>query len=203
MLFRSPFDTYAESLTAFSRAVYSLRLDGGRCAAPGFPAGCGFYDPQGLYRDPPIETVIYSGEDRQHSGEIPSSFGMDFVHVALGRAADGQPMTLELHQAPGAAAELAVEVRALKNLDRSPKLQPISTISSQEVSQGVVRTKTSAGALSYVIPAVDRAEYDRLGLIITRVDASERLDPVGAYTVVLRPAESNVLVCAPLSASHC
>jgi hypothetical protein len=197
---RCPFDTYAESLTAFSHAVYSLRLDGGRCAAPGFPAGCGFYDPYGLYKDPPIETVIYSGEDRQHAGEIPSSFGMDFVHVTLGRAADGQPLRLELDQAPGAAAEFAVQVRELKNLDRSLKLEPVST---RGTGQRALQTKSPAGELSYVIPAVDRTAYDTLGLIITRVDAGERSDPLGEYTIVLRPAESNLLVCAPLSPTHC
>jgi hypothetical protein len=30
-------------------------------------------------------------------------------------------------------------------------------------------------------------EYNRLGLIITRVDAKERLDPTGAYTIALHP----------------
>jgi hypothetical protein len=43
------FQTYAESLEAFARAVDALRLDGGRCVKPGLPNGCGFYDPAGLY----------------------------------------------------------------------------------------------------------------------------------------------------------
>jgi hypothetical protein len=47
-----PFKTYEDSLQAFARAIYSLRLEGGWCTAPGLPRGCGFYDPQGLYADP-------------------------------------------------------------------------------------------------------------------------------------------------------
>ena len=40
-----PFQTHAESLVTFSRAIYELLLEGGRCTGPGTPLGCGFYDP--------------------------------------------------------------------------------------------------------------------------------------------------------------
>lgn len=38
----------------------------------------------------------------------------------------------------------------------------------------------------YVIPQVDTTAYDRLAIIVTRVDGEESLDPVGAYTVVVQ-----------------
>jgi hypothetical protein len=38
----------------------------------------------------------------------------------------------------------------------------------------------------YVILAIDVTTYNRLGLIITRVDAKENSDPVGEYTILLR-----------------
>ena len=57
-----PFKTYEESLQDFAGAVYALRLERGRCTEPGFPTGCGFYDPQELYDDPPYSTVLYAGE---------------------------------------------------------------------------------------------------------------------------------------------
>jgi len=41
------------------------------------------------------------------------------------------------------------------------------------------------GHLVYVIPAIDTTAHNRLGLIITRVDANESSDPVGEYTIVL------------------
>ena len=43
-------------------------------------------------------------------------------------------------------------------------------------------------ALFYAIPAINTAATDRLGLIITRTDAWESSDPIGAYTIVLHPA---------------
>jgi hypothetical protein len=43
------------------------------------------------------------------------------------------------------------------------------------------------GKLLYLIPAIDTAEYNRLGFIITRIDANESSDPIGAYTIVLHP----------------
>ena len=59
-----PFRTYEESLDTFARAIFALGLDGGRCTAPGVPDGCGFYDPYGVYPDPPRGAITYTGESR-------------------------------------------------------------------------------------------------------------------------------------------
>ena len=37
----------------------------------------------------------------------------------------------------------------------------------------------------YVIPRVDTTTYDRLALIITRLDSDETSDPAGNYTITL------------------
>jgi hypothetical protein len=37
-----------------------------------------------------------------------------------------------------------------------------------------------------VIPAIDIDESNRLGVIITRVDANEHLDSLGEYTILMR-----------------
>jgi hypothetical protein len=42
------------------------------------------------------------------------------------------------------------------------------------------------GAYEYVVPNVDTTVYDRLALIVTRLDADETADPVGTYNVVIR-----------------
>jgi hypothetical protein len=183
-----PFQTYEESLIAFGRATYALRLHGGRCPAPGAPAGCGFYDPHGLYHDPPSSTIVYTGTpivyaeaDQAFPAGIRSSFGMDFIDVVLDPAVDGQPLVLELYGAPGADAEFVVQLWKLMGSGQGAKPRRVP---SQMTAPEVLRANGN-GHFNYVIPAVDMKAYNRLGLIITRVDANESLDPVGAYTITL------------------
>jgi hypothetical protein len=188
-----PFDTHAESLTAFARAIYALRLEDGRCVAPGSSAGCAFYDPQRLYRDPSVQTVSYSAVAQQHTGAIPSSFGIDFVDVTLDRAAEGVPLRLEFHAAPGAAAEFSVEVLELKYLEKGQRPRAVLR---RQASQETLNARSPDEVLSYLIPSIDRTEYDTLGLVIARLDANERVDPVGEYTIAVRPAESDAHLAA-------
>jgi hypothetical protein len=179
-----PFKTYQESLLAFARAIYALRLDGGRCREPGIPAGCGLYDPHSLYHNPPASTIIYQGEEIAYSAAeqpyptgIPSSFGMDLIEVELEAPTKGKALTMEIHGAPGSVAVLNVQL--WKSVGQPP--------TAQAVPPRAVKRLDPDGTVVYIIPAIDTAEQDRLGLIITRVDAEERLDRDGAYTIVLRP----------------
>jgi hypothetical protein len=57
----------------------------------------------------------------------------------------------------------------------------------QDTAPESVEQGSRDGAFVYVLPQIDTAQYQRLALIITRVDADEELDRVGAYTSVLRP----------------
>jgi hypothetical protein len=41
------------------------------------------------------------------------------------------------------------------------------------------------GAHAYTIPQLDTSAYDRLALIITRLDADETADPLGSYRVTM------------------
>lgn len=183
-----PFQTYEQSLVAFARAIYALRLDGGRCTTPGAPVGCGFYDPNGLYHDPPSSTIVYTGTpivyaeaDQAFPAGIGSSFGMDFVEVVLDPAVDGQPLVLELYGAPGADAEFGVRLWKLMGSGQGAKPRRVP---SQMMAPEILRADGN-GRFNYVIPAIDTGAYNRLGLTITRVDANESLDPVGAYTILL------------------
>ncbi|MCP4543135.1 MAG: hypothetical protein GY832_38975 [Chloroflexi bacterium] len=185
-----PFNTYKESLIAFSRAIYALRLDGGRCTAPGIPAGCGFYDPTGLYNNPMINTITYNGTtityaetDQPYPVGINNSFGMDFVDMILDPTTNGQPLAIEFYGAPGADVEFNVQIWQLIDLGDGARPRHVPSQMAPEVL-----TETNAdGHLSYVVPAINTIAYNRLGLIITRTDANEDLDPIGAYTIVLHP----------------
>jgi len=177
-----PFQTYEQSLTSFARAIYALRLDGGRCAEPGGPAGCGFYDPSGLYNEPPFSTIAYTGAEQEYADAIKSSFGVDLVDVALDPAANGQPLTIEFYGAPAAGAVFHVQLWKL--MDPGGGARP-QRIPSHVAAPEVLAATNADGHLIYTIPAVDTAAYNRLGLIITRMDANEGSDPIGEYTIVL------------------
>jgi hypothetical protein len=183
-----PFRTYEESLDAFARAIYALGLDGGRCTAPGIPDGCGLYDPYSIYPDPPRDTITYTGEPVTYalaaqaiSPGIKSSFGIDLVEVVLDPAADGRPLIIEFHPALGVGA--AFHVQLWRSVDPGNGAQP-HRVAMPEM---LVSAETGAeGVLRYTIPMLDTQATNRLGLIITRVDAGEGVDPAGAYTIVLR-----------------
>jgi hypothetical protein len=179
-----PFGTFQESLLAFARAIYALPLDEGWCRVRGVPTGCGFYDRENLYGDPPVSTLtyggvalVYSAAEQPYPAGIPSSFGIDLVDVELDDAANGEPLTIEIRGAPGSEAAFGVQVWKLAG--PSPATQAPSP-------EAVVQIEPGADGV-YVIPAIDTAAYDRLGLIITRLDAEEALDGDGAYELVLRP----------------
>jgi hypothetical protein len=184
-----PFRTYADSLVHFARAIYRLRLEGGRCVAPGAQAGCGFYDPNNLYSEPAIQPISYSGAelvisagDQPHPAGIRSSFGMDFIEIILGAGIDGQSLTVTFYPDVMGEAEFQIQVIQLYSQDDGGfSSQKLHQISEPEF----LVQDSSPGSLT--IPAIDLAAYDRLGLIITRLDAREHLDPVGAYRLVVCP----------------
>jgi hypothetical protein len=178
-----PFKTHRESLVAFARAIYGLRVDGGRCMAPGIPTGCGFYDPHYLYHDPPVDTipyaggaVVYSAANQLNPAGIKSSFGMDFVEVILDPTLDGQTLSVEFYGALGAAAEFNVQVWKLGPGGSKPRAIAVEPeMMVQNADRGYV----------YTIARVDTAAFNRLALLITRLDSHEAADPVGSYTVRL------------------
>jgi hypothetical protein len=199
-----PFRTFEESLVAFSRAVYALRLENGRCGAED-TARCGglFYDPQRMYGDPALEAWLdYTGEslthhsfappgsgmayanfavvggdgvDRTYQGSIPASFGTDLIEVELEAAADGRPLKVAF-QGRGAVARFRVQVWRLGTGEMRPHaVTPIPDVVSQN----------REGTVVYFIPRVERTQVDRLALIITRLDADETKDPLGRYNITL------------------
>jgi hypothetical protein len=186
-----PFETFRESIQQFARAIYALRLEGGRCTAPGTPAGCGFYDPNGLYFDPPVSTLTYSGkrvtfaaEDQPYPRGIKSSFGIDFVDVVLDPGTQRQALTIEVSGAPGGSAEFSVEIWKLMDSG----IPDGSSKGMLRVVGPPQRTREATGGRSLLtISGIDTGAYNRLGLIITRLDSEEDSDPVGVYTIVLQP----------------
>ena len=172
-----PFRTFEESLIAFARANYALRLENGRCEAADLAACEGLYQgPKGMYVDPPLEAaLLHDGSPLTYEGAIPSSFGMDFIEVALDPALQGRPLTLKF-RGEGSVARFNVEVWLLGpglEKPRAVTLQPETVPQNQD------------GAHVYMLPSLDITTYDRLALIITRLDPDEATDPTGRYSITL------------------
>lgn len=184
-----PFRSFRESLNGFARAVYALRLSGGRCTAPGLPAGCGLYDPNALYREPLASGISYQGEelvyahsDQPFPAGIAGSYGFDFLEVDLELGSGALVVELTADRSEG--TEFSVQMVRLVESEGGPVA----------VSAPVVLAQNAATyRLTTVVPATVTGEFNRLGLIITRLDSGESVDPVGAYTLVVRPAEPNDL----------
>jgi hypothetical protein len=173
-----PFDTYENSVVKFARAIFSLRLEGGRCEAIGNPAGCGLYDPAQLYEQPAVEKIHYTGASQSYSGTIPSSFGMDFVDVILDSGAATHPIQIEIASQP--EARFSLQLIPLVDPDSVSKLR---LTHSRPIVQETVVGAGQDGRLCYAMAELDLDQDNRLGLIITRLDTHEKLDHLGSYDI--------------------
>jgi hypothetical protein len=183
-----PFRTFEDSLMHFSRAIYSLRVEGGRCVAPGLPVGCGLYDPNGLYDTPPVANIEYAGDaQRLYHAAVRRSYGMAFVDIQLGTEADGRPLMLEFEGDTEGDSTFGVQVWRMHDL--TPLADP-----------EIVTQTCPDGRLVYVIPEVDTSTWDLLGVIVTRLDPNERPDDVAGYTIRLRAGRPDDLCQAPPAA---
>jgi hypothetical protein len=109
---------------------------------------------------------------------------MDFVDIILDLELHGKPLTIEIFANPN--GETKFNIQLWKLIDPDDKTSPGSSpriASPLETIDG----ETSAGNYLYTIPQIDTETYNRLGLIITRLDINENLDPKGIYTIVLKP----------------
>ena len=105
------------------------------------------------------------------------------VLAQLDSATDGQPLTLEFYRAPTSDAEFSVQLWQLRGSGEGTKPRRVSP----EVVAAEIHPRADPnGRLTFVIPAIRTAACDRLGLIITRLDAEEASDPLGEYAVELR-----------------
>ncbi len=185
-----PFSTYSESLAYFARSIHALRLEGGRCTETGAVSGCGFYDPASLYSEPVVKELSYSGTelllstaDQPYPTGIRSSFGMDFIELKLRPEVNGQPLTIEVLPAPRTGAEYSVQIVRMNKLGNGgiASHKTVQVMPTEALVEGL-----TGAPLRFHIPAIDLDTYNQIGVIITRVDARENLDPVGAYTLVVK-----------------
>jgi len=167
-----PFHDYEASLSEFARSIYMLRLEAGRCDAS-LQDNCGFYDPQALYNTPPFKSALIVARPAMYiNGNIPTSFGIDFVELTLDSTTSGKSFRIVFDRSSVSHAEFAVHVVMLK----SGEPQPVLVEESQ-----IMTTKN--GQIVYETGDLNLGEFDCLGLIITRLDSNEKQDAIGSYTI--------------------
>jgi hypothetical protein len=195
-----PFRTFQDSLVSFSNAIYGLRLEGGRCISPGLPEGCGLYDPNSLYRALLASQITYHGEmvvfshaEQPYPAGIRGSYGMDFVEVIVESPVDGDSLVVELYGESAGEAEFSVQ---LVKLASSENGEAVHQVSDSGLPAVPFTEDVATGRQTAVISNLDKGGFNQLGLIITRVDSRESSDPVGAYTLVIRPSGAAELAAA-------
>jgi hypothetical protein len=180
-----PFHSHQDSLAAFAKAIMQLHFSGGRCSSPGIPAGCGFYDPHGVYVLPSLSYYDFTG--RVFSTlpkylQINNSFGINLVMIRLYPESNGLPVLLEFNSDPEAQARFQVEVLQLLKSSSDDSYQLIASLPA-------ALSDPSKGSVQFYIPPINAARFNALALIITRVDSDELLDPDGFYSITLSPVE--------------
>lgn len=115
--------------------------------------------------------LIFSANEQAYPSGIRSSYGIDFIDVELNPGALGEALfhvqVIQIHKTGSGGFS-------------SPKL--VQVMPAQELLVG-----DSTGATSLTIPASEMGAYNRLGIIITRLDANQDTDPSGAYELVVMP----------------
>jgi hypothetical protein len=164
-----PFHSYDESLSQFANAIYMLRLEDGRCLTPDEPLACGFYDPNGLYTSPPAQKESIGKQPITYiGGDIRASFGIDIIEISLSQITNGQSIAILFDRTSNSNAEFVIEVIKLRS---DNQIGPPEFLDAKN------------GHALIDINSIDTGEFDRIGLVITRIDPMEKQNDSGGYTI--------------------
>jgi hypothetical protein len=177
-----PFVNYADSLEHFARAIYNLKLEDRRCFKPGIPRECGFYDPNELYPLPPVRTVNLTSASNPITGDVASSYGIDFIDVLVSPNINVRSLTMEFANTPSSDTRFSVQVLKIQILGDDPR-QPAYMV--QYGQSAVLTEKTSSGSLVYRIDETELDNIDCIGLVITRLDGNEKSE-TGGYELTFQ-----------------
>jgi hypothetical protein len=172
-----PFATFEGSVVAFAEANYALRLADERCRARDASMCDGRYrDPEGMYPAPALAAELpYAGSSVGYAGSVPASYGADLIEIPLDLKANAQPLSIVLQ-----SASAQFSVRAWRLRGEGSEMRALTP--HPEALSGDCR-----GGCRYTIRRLNLQRYDRLVLIVVRLDPHERADPIGSYGLTIEP----------------
>ena len=173
------FHSYDESLIHFSRAIFLLRLEDGRCPTSDSSTYCGFYDPRKLYLTPPAEDfLVQAGSTTQINGSVSASYGIDLIELELDPSAEGKTLKLIFKNISEPEDKFNLEVWEIKRLQNGAETKIYSAHSDKPRS-----TRIENGFLTMEIDNLSVNEFNGLGLIITGINPYENRDGSGRYLI--------------------
>ena len=166
-----PFHDYEESLVHFTRAIYQLRLEDGRCKTIPPSSACGFFDPNNVYSSPGEESYSIVKDGRTSiDGSIRSSFGVDIVKISTDASLNGKSLKILFKGAP--SPDYTYNIELWHHAENEAGAE-----------RPIVSRQSRSGATIITIDKLDVKEFPALDLVITRTDANENISQPGQYTI--------------------
>jgi hypothetical protein len=166
-----PFHDYEESLVLFTRAIYQLRLEDGRCTTIPPSSACGFFDPNKLYSIPGEESYSIVKDGRTSiDGSIRSSFGVDLIKISTDPSLTGKSLKILFKGSPS--------LDYTYNIELWPHAE-----NEAGTDRPIVSRQSRSGAMIITIDKLNVEEFPALDLVITRTDTNENISQPGQYTI--------------------
>ncbi|MBN1937525.1 MAG: hypothetical protein JW934_22900 [Anaerolineae bacterium] len=179
-----PFATFEQSMIAFAQANYALRLENGRCVAQDWAACQGKHnDPHGMYTIPSREAALsHRAGTSTYDGAIPASFGTDLIDIFISPDLADAPLAITFRSA---GARFGVQVWRLysEGEPRNPSRGKTGVWAFTPQPEKLFGD--CSAECYYLIPRLDLTQYDRLALIVVRLDPDEKADPESAYSLIV------------------
>lgn len=125
--------------------------------------------------------VIFDNSDHLDPEKI-DNLGIRFIEIEIGQSKEGEPFHLELVNEHNSNVLFNLQILKLKKQgNRSePKI-----ISAQTINPNHAGISRSHRKIEFSIPEITLDKYNRLGIIITRIDYHDYSNEAGGFTILI------------------
>lgn len=182
-----PYHNYQESLAAFARSLYALRLE-----PPGTDANSATISYSVPEPERPAPTPIpaaasltFSDSPLNYEDQIAASYGIDFIELRLVEPVTSGALQIDFRSLSTMASYQLqiIQYRTTAAADGNPQIDGTHTV--------LYTGETEAGgSLHFRLAGLDQPLSEHLAIIITRIDDQEAADSTGRYQLEIQPASS-------------